>query len=144
MSKPPIVIVVRRSYPQSAERVFDAWLDPETARRFLFATKTGTVVRAELDARVGGRFVIVDRRAAGDAQHYGEYHEIQRPRRRVFMFSVERSFANATRVTIEVEPRGAGCELTLTHEVPAEFAEFEERTRGGWTTMLDALADATA
>ena len=34
----PIVIHVTRRFDAAPERVFDAWLDPETARKFLFAT----------------------------------------------------------------------------------------------------------
>ena len=38
---------VKHRFTASPERLFDAWLDPEKARRFLFATPTGQMVRAE-------------------------------------------------------------------------------------------------
>jgi hypothetical protein len=33
----PLVLTLTRRFAVSAERVFDAWLDPALARRFLFA-----------------------------------------------------------------------------------------------------------
>jgi uncharacterized protein YndB with AHSA1/START domain len=39
--RPPLSLTVTRDYAASAERVFDAWLDPDMARRFLFATSYG-------------------------------------------------------------------------------------------------------
>ena len=47
---------VTRLVAASPERAFDAWLDPKLARRFLFATPTGEMVRADIDARVGGKY----------------------------------------------------------------------------------------
>ena len=137
----PAVVVVRRRFAASPERVFDAWLDPERAARFLFATPTGQIVRVEIDARVGGRFLIVDRRPdVGEAEHYGRYVEIDRPRRLVFDFAVDQHMKETTRVTIEITPHGSGCELVLTHEgVPSDYAE---RTKGGWTMIVEGLEGA--
>jgi len=135
----PVVVRVTRRFAASAERVFDAFLDPEKARRFLFATPTGQMVTVEIDARVGGSFYIVERRDGQDAEHYGEYLEIDRPRRLVFSFAVEKG-AKGDRVSIDIVPLETGCELTLTHEMSPEWAEWAEKTREGWTGIVQGLA----
>ena len=137
---PPVVVRVTRRFAASAERVFDAFLDPEKAGRFMFATATGQMVRAEADPRVGGRYLFVDRRPDGDAEHFGEYLEIDRPRRLVITFSVDRSSTEADRVAIDIVPLETGCELTLTHEMKPEWAEYADRTEAGWNGMIEGLA----
>ena len=134
-------IVVSRRFDASPERVFDAWLDPARAAKFLFATPTGEIVKVEIDARVGGGFLIIDRRPEiGEAEHFGRYVEIHRPRRLVFEFATRKDMQDATRVTIEIRPVGADCDLTLTHE--GVWQDYAERTQGGWTTILGGLATA--
>jgi uncharacterized protein YndB with AHSA1/START domain len=128
---------VKHRFTAAPERVFDAWLDPEKARRFLFATPTGQMVQAETDPRVGGRFTFTDRRDGVDVVHAGEYMEIDRPRRLVFTFAVPIYSTIVTRVIIEIAPLDDGCELTLTHEgLPPEYTE---RSVEGWTRILAGL-----
>ena len=134
-------IVVSRRFEAPTERVFAAWLDPVLAAKFLFATPTGQIVKVEIAPRVGGGFLIVDHRPEiGEAEHFGRYVEIDRPRRLAFDFAVEKSMKDATRVTLDIKPAGAGCELTLTHE--GVWQDYAERTQGGWTTILEGLAAA--
>jgi uncharacterized protein YndB with AHSA1/START domain len=133
----PGSLVITRRFDFPIERVFDAWLDPARASKFLFTTPTGTIVRADIDARVGGLFNIT-RRDGEDIEHVGTYLEIDRPRRLVFTFGVPKFSDQMTRVTIDLKPLSSGCELTLTHEqCPAEWLE---RTREGWGTILDGLS----
>ena len=137
-----IVIRVTRRFDASPERVFDAWLDAEKARRFLFATSTGQMVRAEIEPHVGGTFNFTDRRDGVDVVHVGEYLEIDRPRRLVFTFHVGTGSQELSRVSIDIAPAGSGCELTLTHEMDPKWAEFKDRTQAGWTMILGNLAGA--
>ena len=54
-----------------AERVFDAWLDPDTVRAWMQLLSFGwgamDVRRVEIDARVGGRFTFSDMREGQEA-----------------------------------------------------------------------------
>jgi uncharacterized protein YndB with AHSA1/START domain len=133
---------VTHTYAATPEQVFDAWLDPAIARRFLFATPTGEMIRAEVDARVGGRFTFVDRRPdMGDVLHTGEYLELDRPRRLAFTFGVPQFNPDFSRILLEFAPApDGGCHLTLTQsDVPAEWAD---RSKDGWGMILAALAAA--
>ncbi len=87
-------VSVDHHYDLPAERVFDAWLDPQTASKFLFTTAVG------------------------------EYLVIERPRRLVFAFAVPKYSPDYTTVTIDIVENGRGCRLTLTHEgVLPEYAD---------------------
>ena len=134
-------LVLTRRYAASPERVFDAFLDAGTAARFLFATPRGEMIEAELDPRVGGRFVFTERRPdMGDVRHVGEYLQIDRPRRLVFSFGVPQFDPRMTTVALDIRPDGAGSELTLTHDgVPPDYLEGN---REGWARILAGLEPA--
>ncbi|MGB4246583.1 MAG: SRPBCC family protein [Pseudohongiellaceae bacterium] len=136
----PIVIVVKQSFQQSAERVFDAWLDVKAAAKFMFATETGTMVKCEIDPRVGGGFVMTDRRPEGEVEHTGTYLTIDRPHRLVFTFGIPAFSSDVDLVTVEITPLSRGCDLTLTTEMNPQWAEYEELAREGWTKILASLA----
>jgi uncharacterized protein YndB with AHSA1/START domain len=131
-------VQVTRYFEASPERVFDAWLDPQQAGKWLFATPSGEMVRVDINARPGGSFVFVDRRNGEDIEHTGEYIEIDRPRRLVFTFRVPKFSQQSTRVSIDIVPEGTGCRLTLTHE--NVLPDYASRTEAGWTGILDNLA----
>jgi uncharacterized protein YndB with AHSA1/START domain len=97
------------------------------------------MMRVAIDARVGGRFTIIERRGDIDAGHYGEYSVIERPIRLAFSFAVNEQLADAAQVQVDIIPRTQGCELTLIQTIPHEFAEYVERTKQGWTTILASL-----
>lgn len=137
----PIVLTVTRHFAASAERVFDAWLDPADAARFLFATPDGEMIRCEIDPRVGGGFTLTERRPGGDAEHRGRYLEIDRPRRLSFLFAADPAEEGKwTRVSIDIADVSDGCTLTLTHEMDPQWAAYEAQTRQGWTMILESLA----
>ena len=132
---------VTHRFAASAERVFDAWLDPRTVGKWLFATPTGEMVRVEIDPRVGGTFVITERRDGEDVMHTGEYLEIDRPRRLVFSLRVQKYAQDSDRVVVEITPLATGCELTLTYQMAAAHASYVTRTEEGWAGVLAGLAN---
>jgi len=143
MTPPDQTLLVRvtHRFAASAERVYDAFLDPAMASKFMFATPTGQIVRCEIEARVGGGFTIVDRRDGEDVAHSGRYLVLERPRRIVFTMSVEKYSSDASQVTIEIAPLSNGCELTLTHAMDAKYAGVQGRTREGWTCILELASE---
>lgn len=135
---PKVHARITRRFAFPAEDVFDAWLNPAFAREW-FAPGLGEMTRIEIDARVGGTFWLVQRRGAEEAQHTGEYLEIDRPRRLVFTWRTP-PLDESSLVVIEITETDDGCVLTLTHEMDAQWAPFVDRAAGAWQKMADAIA----
>jgi uncharacterized protein YndB with AHSA1/START domain len=145
----PVTVRVTHRYNLPADKVFDAWLTPAYASRFLFATRTGNVLTCVIDPVVGGQFVVTDRRPNADAEesfydaeHRGTYVEIEKPSRIVFDFSVDPLGQQVSRVALDFVPLGASItDLVLTHTLglDAEAHAQKERARQGWTKMLEQL-----
>ncbi|MBR7799957.1 SRPBCC family protein [Undibacterium fentianense] len=134
--KPTCTVNVSRQFNMSANTIFDAWLDPKKAGKFLFVTPTGVMKKVEIDARVGGQFCIVESRNGEDAIHIGEYLEIIRPSR--LRFSFGGNPFPATYVTISIRSSQTGCELNLIHD--GVWMEYRESVTQGWSGILDHLA----
>jgi uncharacterized protein YndB with AHSA1/START domain len=134
-------VVVTQQIAAPAERICDAFLDVKIAQHVLFATATGEMVVAQIDARVGGRYEFTERRPEmGEVRHVGEYLAIERPRRLVFTFGVPQFDPRMTTVTIDIRSTEGGCEVTLTNEgVPQNYAE---RNKEGWGSILAGLSPA--
>ena len=136
----PVTVRVTQQFTASAERVYDAWLQPEVLGRWMFGpeVRDEEIVHLSVDPRVGGAFSFLVRRQGTEIDHVGEYRELDRPRRLVFTWGIAGTDSSSL-VRIEIEPAGTGCELTLTHELHPDWADYADRTRGGWTTMLTKL-----
>lgn len=139
-----VTVRVSRQFSAPAERVFDAWLDPLTARAFLFATDKSELPRPEIDARVGGRFRFLRREAATEVALAGEYLEIDRPHLLVFSLEVGEHAAADDRVIIELAPIERGSLLVLTHEMSLHKHAERYRLQSEWTVRLGMLASICA
>ena len=138
----PVSASITRSFFHPASQVFDAWLDPGQIGKWMFGPplREEKVIRMGLEAKVGGKFSFVVEREGKELDHVGEYLEIEQPRRLVFTWGVKgMSDPDKSRVTVEIIPKSDGCELTLTHELDPEWADFAERTKAGWMKMLESL-----
>lgn len=136
----PITLRVQHRFRHPPEVVFDAWLDVRRAARFLFATETGEMVRCDIDPRVGGQFVMTDRRPDGDVEHTGEYLAIERPTHLVFTFGIPAASPSFDIVTIDITPEAdGGCTLHLTTQMQPEWKDYADRARHGWSQILQRL-----
>ena len=141
-SEPSHRLRITRRFDASPERVFDAFLNPEIARKWLFTSPDTDITarRVELDARVGGKWFMTNPCQGMELEGGGEYLEIARPRRLVFTFAIPMLGPGVDRIVVEIVPDGAGCILTLTHELLPP--EFHDATENGWGKMfvrLDAV-----
>ena len=138
------MVHVARSYSAPASRVFDAWLDPAIAGRWLFAMATQPMAQVDIDARVDGAFRLVERRGDALVEHAGAYVALVPPRRLAFTLSSSDRAEAPTLVTVDIAPQRVGCRLTLVHEqLPAgRIRELKARWLGilyGLGVTLDAM-----
>jgi uncharacterized protein YndB with AHSA1/START domain len=122
------------------EKVFEAWTRPEIVKQWMGPGPV-TVTRVEADARVGGGYRIEMENAGTKYVTFGEYLEVVPNRKLVFTWGWEGPNRYETRVTVLVEDKADGTELTLIHE---RFANAEDmgRHEHGWTGSLEKLAAA--
>jgi uncharacterized protein YndB with AHSA1/START domain len=141
------VVRVARSYRADARRVYDAWLDPAVAGRWLFATATRPMTDVSIDARVDGAFRLA-RRDGGGVAYSGKYLALVPARRIAFSLSPCEGMGS-TLVTVEIVPQRTGCRLALSHErVPAaRVRELKARWIGilyGLGATLESLRFSSA
>jgi uncharacterized protein YndB with AHSA1/START domain len=128
----PARIEVPHSYEASAERVFDAWVNPASVKAWLAGGGYASV-----DARENGLFYLEMPYQQRVYPHYGRYLRVERPRLLEFTWVSEGTRGKESVVTLELTPRGKQTDLKLTHAgLPDEEAENH---RGGWTQFLESL-----
>ncbi|MGR3323047.1 MAG: SRPBCC family protein [Pseudooceanicola sp.] len=132
-----LMLKLSRTIPAPPEKVFDAWLDPETMKRFM-APGGRPTLSAETDPRVGGSYELMMSGAQGEAhRHWGEYREIDRPHRLVFTWNSPHAEPDSV-VELTFRAVEGGTEVTLTHD---RFPSEGSRTghESGWTSILQNL-----
>jgi uncharacterized protein YndB with AHSA1/START domain len=132
-------VSLSRYFEASAERVFDAWINPEVAGKWLFTMAISEAHTTEIDARVGGKYTIRDTREGTEYIAIGEYLEVDRPTRLVFTFGMPQFSPEFDRVTVDIVPEGSGCVMTLTQEDMR--TGYQKSTKRGWSKMIKVLAD---
>lgn len=136
---------VTHRFESSAERIYDAWLNPDKARHWLEAALVelgleGDIKRVEIDPRVDGTFFFSDQREGGEARHWGTYLELDRPHKIVFTWITDESEKNdPSQVTLMIEPDGQGCIAGIVHEMDAKWADYLSQTQRGWGAMLKSV-----
>lgn len=147
----PNELRMTRRFDAAPERVFAAWLEPELVSKWLFTGPTSEDHGVELDAQVGGRWSITDRREGVDYTASGEYLEIDPPRRLVFTFAMPQFSPNQDTIALDFAPDGAGCLMTFTQsgvDISQEIKQLASEETGGsetgWGWMFIGLDQVLA
>jgi uncharacterized protein YndB with AHSA1/START domain len=135
-------LTLTREYHAAPESVWRAWTDAKALKQWWGHPPIEPVAVAELDVRTGGRFRICFGGKDGN-QHecVGVYREVVKNRKLVFTWTWPRTTPEReSLVTITFNAKGDGTELVFRHE---GFIDEKARDdhKGGWTTMLENLAD---
>ncbi len=129
-------LIVERFLDADCETVFAAWTNPVLIARWFFVDPSWRA-EVENELRVGGSYRLTMHTADGERHvMHGEYLEIERPRRVAFTWSSH--VASNTRVVVELEPKGNGTQLRLTHYLPSSD-EVRKAHEHGWMGCLGNL-----
>ena len=129
---------VKRTINASIESVYNAWLNPEMLAKFMLPSAGMSVPKAEVDARVGGRFTIIMATPdKNEIPHGGEYLTLS-PHNQIVLTWESPFFFDCSTVTINLKEMEAGTEIDLTHvKFPSE--ESRSNHEGGWAAILECL-----
>lgn len=135
-AKPSLTIKRRLNAPPA--KVYAAWTDAAQLARW-FGPGGYERVRAETDARVGGRFQVVMQSPDGEEHHIsGVYREAAPNQKLIFTWAWRSTPERESLVTVLLKPDGDGTLLTLTHEQFFDEAA-RDRHNQGWAGSLDKL-----
>jgi glutathione S-transferase len=142
-------LTVTRTIRAPRQKVYDAFVKPELVRQW-FGPRGFTVTRADIDARIGGRYRMAMRPKTGETYTVaGEYRELSPPDRLSFTWKWQEEPMNAlpeTLVTVTLTERraahGVETEVKLLHSgFPA--AGPRDAHAHGWSSQMNDLVDLT-
>ncbi|MCC7307120.1 MAG: SRPBCC domain-containing protein [Acidobacteria bacterium] len=134
-------LIIDRLFDAPPEIVFEAWTKPEHLTKW-WGPNNFTLPFCELDFRVGGRCRFCMRSPAGeDHWVWGEYREIERPKRLSFTWNrvdANGSIWNSTIVKLTFADAGGKTKFTLNQTLFDTTADRDDHN-GGWTQCLERL-----
>ena len=128
---------VSRTINAPADKLFNAWLDPEMLARFMLPGDGMSVPKAATDPVEGGRFDIIMQAGEQEIPHAGTYKKIDRHSQLVFTWESPFSTEGST-VTLDFKPVNGGTEVNL-HHVKFPNEESRDNHQGGWNGILSKL-----
>ena len=133
-------LTLKRRINAPPEKIYAAWTEPANLIRWFGpAMVQQQTVRADIDARIGGRYRISFDDARGEHHEVGgTYRELVPHRRLVFSWAWHATPERESQVTVLLQPDGAGTLLTLHHERLFDAAARDAHERG-WTGTFDKL-----
>ena len=134
-------LTLNRTLNADIEKVFDAWVTPESLTKWFAPSDMFKTEVHALDFRKGGRYRISMTEPDGKVHTVvGTYQTVDRPNKLSFTWEWENAEKlNRSTVTIFFKRDGGQTKLTLIHEGLAS-EESSQHHRQGWSGCLGRLA----
>ncbi|WP_276496512.1 GNAT family N-acetyltransferase [Pontibacter litorisediminis] len=136
-NKNTVEVEVTCTYASPPEQVYGAWLNAQMARQW-FAPGLGETEPVQLDAKVGGKFRIVQVRDGQAVGHHGKYLALDQPHYLSFTWAMDDMEEEDT-VRIYIKPAGSGSAVRLVHEMDEAWKAYADRTREAWLAMMQHM-----
>lgn len=135
-------LLIERTFDASPELVYRVWTRPEHLMRW-WGPKTYTTLAYEQDFRPGGAYRSCIRAPDGtETWMAGVYREIAPGERIVMTFRWEDgAWGVDNLVTVTFAPAPGGRTKFSFHQAPFASVEARDSHMGGWSGLLDKLAD---
>lgn len=134
-------LTLRRHYRVAPDKVWRAWTEPQALKLWFGPGEIVSLPRVDIDLRVGGRFRVTMLADDGETHDVsGTYLEVVPNRKLVFSWAWRSTPERESRVTVQIEPDGDGCELVLMHEQFFDDAARDGHNHG-WSGALVKLED---
>jgi uncharacterized protein YndB with AHSA1/START domain len=144
---------IERDYPAPAARVFAAFADPATKRRWFREEQGSEILEFIMEFRVGGRELTRFRFPGGgegalpkgtEMRNDTVYQDIVPDQRIVFAYTMTLGTRciSASLSTVELRPSGTGTRLVFTEQAAFfEGADGPVMREGGWRSLLGGLSE---
>jgi uncharacterized protein YndB with AHSA1/START domain len=140
-------VIVEGLFRAAPARVFRAFTEPNEVRCW-FVPKSGSLVSAEIDLQVGGRWCFIIEKTEEKQIHFeGEYLAIEVPNRLEFSWRHVQEFADGRReatdsskVSVTFTEAGKATEVKLSHEA-IKTEDARRGVGGGWDGCFGRLAE---
>jgi uncharacterized protein YndB with AHSA1/START domain len=141
-------ITITRVFDAPRERVWKEWTEPEAFADWFGGPESEVPLSTvAMDVRPGGswRLTMYAEPGRREIRWHGEYREVSEPERLVFTVSDQPPGEDAYElVTVVLTDVGDGRTEMLLQQRGALPAEVYERTKEGWGTFFDRIAERLA
>jgi uncharacterized protein YndB with AHSA1/START domain len=138
VTRPSLTLKRRLNAPPA--KVYAAWTDPEKIARWFGPSQViAGSVRADIDARIGGRYRVSFKMQDGEHHEViGVYREMVPNQKLSFSWAWHSTPERESQVTVSLKSDGDGTLLTLHHEQLFDQAARDGH-ESGWIGTLDKL-----
>lgn len=129
-------LTITRHFDSPRELVYDAWVNPDLIKKWLFVSPSSELLNVELDPKPGGKFAIKEHNPnTGEELDYsGQYLEVKPSELLSFSLTVSKVPAVESTVSVQFDEHEQGCTLNFM-----QTGDNSPLTEAMWIQMFRTL-----